>query len=57
MGLYDVSMFMCLLGFGIYILFDSSHMCGMMYLFSDMMYMLVRYASPSGLDFIMAMWN
>ena len=36
MGLYDV--FMSLLGFGI----------DMMLLFRDMLYMLVKYASPSG---------
>ena len=38
MGLYDVPMFMSLFGFGI----------GMMLLYSDVLYMLVRYASPSG---------
>ena len=36
MGLYDVPLFMTLFGFGICILF------------SDVLYMLVRYASPSG---------
>ena len=33
--------------FCIGMMFTSSHMCGMMLLFSDMLYMLVRYASPS----------
>ena len=28
-------------------MFSSFHVCGMMLLFSDMLYMLVRYASPS----------
>ena len=48
MGLYDVPMFMSLFGFGIGMMFASFHVCGMMLLFSDMLYMLVRYASPSG---------
>ena len=38
MARYDVHMFMSLFGFGI----------GMMLLFSDVLYMLVIYASPSG---------
>ena len=33
MGLYDVPTFMSLLGFGIYRMFASFHMCGMMLLF------------------------
>ena len=47
MGLYDVPMVMSLLGFGIGMLFTNVHMCEMMLLFSAMLYMLVRYASPS----------
>ena len=34
MGLYDVTMIMSLLGFGM--MFDNFHLCGMMLLFSDM---------------------
>ena len=48
MGLYDVAMFMYLFGFGIGMMFANFHVCGMMFLFSDMLYMLVSYASPSG---------
>ena len=36
-------MFMPLFGFGIGMMFVSFHMCGMMLLFSDMLYMLVTY--------------
>ena len=46
MSLYDVCMFMSLFGFGMG-MFDSFHIRGMM-LFSDVLYMLVRYASPCG---------
>ena len=48
MGLYDVPMFMSLFGFEIGMMFASFHVCGIMLLFSDVLYMLVRYASPSG---------
>ena len=44
MGLYDVSMFMSLFDFRIGMMFASFHALGMMLLFSDMVYMLVRYA-------------
>ena len=37
-----------LLGFGIGMMFAGFHECGMMLLFIDILYMLVRYASPSG---------
>ena len=37
MGLYEVSMFMSLLGFGMGIMFANHHICGMM-LFNPMMY-------------------
>ena len=49
MGLYEAHIFMSLLGFGICIgmMFASFHMYGIMLLFSDMLYMLVRYASSS----------
>ena len=40
-------MVMSFLGFGIGMLFFNVHMCGMMLLFSALLYMLVRYASPS----------
>ena len=46
--MYDVPMFMSLFGFGIGMLFASFHVCGMMLSFSDRLYMLVIYASPSG---------
>ena len=49
MGLYDVPMFMSLFGFGIGMMFASFHVCGMM---SDVLYMLVRYARPSGPMFL-----
>ena len=48
MGLYDVPMFMSLFGFGIRMMFASFHVSEMMLLFSDVLYMLVRYACPSG---------
>ena len=48
MGLYDIHIFMSLFGFGIVMMFASFLVCGMMLLFSDMLYMLVRYASASG---------
>ena len=48
MGLYDVHMFMSLFGFGIGMMFATFHVYGMMLLFGDVLYMLVRYASPSG---------
>ena len=41
-------MFMSLFGFGIVMMFASFHVCGMMLLFSDVLYMLVIYASQSG---------
>ena len=47
MGLYDVPMFMSLFGFAIGMMFASFDVWGIM-LFSDMVYMLVRYASPRG---------
>ena len=46
MGLYGVPLFMSLLGFGIGMMFASFHMLGMRLLFSEMLYMLVRHASP-----------
>ena len=49
MCLYDVPMLMSLFGFVICMMFASFHVCGMMLLFSDVLYMLVRYARPSGL--------
>ena len=48
MGQYDVPMFMSLFSFGIGMLFASFHVCGMLPLFSDVLYILVRYARPSG---------
>ena len=44
LDLYDVSMFMSLLGFGMGIMF-ANDLYEMM-LFSAMLYMLVRYANP-----------
>ena len=41
-------MIMSLFGFRIGKMFVSGHVLGVMLLFSDMLYMLVRYASPSG---------
>ena len=38
MGLYDVPMFISLLGFGISMMFTHFHVCGMMSLFSVMLY-------------------
>ena len=40
-------MFISLFGFGIGMMFASFHVGGMLLLFSDMSYMLVRYASSS----------
>ena len=48
MRLYPVSIFMFLFGFGIGMMFASFHVCGMMLLHSDVLYMLVSYACPSG---------
>ena len=48
MGLYEVPMFISLLGFGIGILFPNFHVCRKMLLFSAMLYMLVRYVNPKG---------
>ena len=48
MGLCGVPMFMSLFDFGIAMMFASFHVWGMMLLFSYVLYMLVRYASPSG---------
>ena len=49
MGLYKVPMFMSLLGFGMGYRFANFHVFRVMLLFNVMLYMLVRYASPSGL--------
>ena len=57
-------MFMSMFGFGIGMMFASLDVCEMMLLFSDMLHMLVRYASlrgPMCLRYLMltlsAMWN
>ena len=46
-GLYDVPMIMSLFGFGIGMMFASFYVLVMMLLFSDVLYMSVRFASPS----------
>ena len=38
MGLYEVTMFMSLLGFGMSIMFANLHACGMMLLSNVMLY-------------------
>ena len=48
MGLYDVPMFMFFLGFGIGMMFADLNVCVMVLLFNTLLYMSVRYASPSG---------
>ena len=48
MGLYDVLTFMSSFGFWIGMMFASFHVWGIILLFSDILYMLVRYASPGG---------
>ena len=47
MGLYDVPMFMSMFGFGIGMMFASFYVWRMMLLFSNVLCMLMRYASPS----------
>ena len=44
MGLYEVPLSMCLLGFGIGIMLTNFHMCGIILVFN----MLARNASPRG---------
>ena len=39
---------MALLGFGMGIILDNLHVCGMMLLFNVTLNMLIRYASPRG---------
>ena len=47
MGLYDVSMFMSFYGFGIGMMFANFHVCGMLLVFTDMLYMLTDEISKS----------
>ena len=48
MGVYDVPVFISLLGFDIGMMFANSHVYMIMFIFRAMLYMLVRNASPSG---------
>ena len=47
MRLYYVPKFMSFLGFGIGAMFSNVHGCGIILLFSNMLYMLMRYTSPN----------
>ena len=46
MGLYEVPLSMCLLGFGMGTMLTSFHMCGIMLVLRAVFNMLVRNASP-----------
>ena len=48
MGLYEVPLSMCLLGFGMRIMLVNFHMCGIMLVLRAVFNMLVRNASPRG---------
>ena len=49
MGLYEVPLFVSLLGFGIGTMLAKFHMCGIMLVLRAVFNMLVRNASPRGL--------
>ena len=46
MGLYEVPLSMCLLGFGMGTMLANFHMCGIMSVLRAVFNMLVRNASP-----------
>ena len=48
MGLYEVTMSMSLLGFGMGTMLANFHMCGIMLVLRALFSMLVRNASPTG---------
>ena len=48
MGLYEVSVSISLLGFGMGSMLANFHMCGIMLLLRAVLHILVRNASPSG---------
>ena len=48
MGLYEVPLFMSLLGFGMGTMLANFHMCGIMLVLRAVFNMLVRNASPRG---------
>ena len=49
MGLYEVSMFVSLLCFGMGFMLANVHVCGMMLLFSARLCILVRYVTQNAL--------
>ena len=49
MGLYEVSVSMSLLGFGMGTMLTNFHMCGIMLVLRAVFNMLVRNASPRGI--------
>ena len=48
MGLYEVPLFMSLLGFGMGAMLANFHMCGIMLVLRAVFNMLLRIASPRG---------
>ena len=48
MGLYEVPLFMSLLGFGMGTMLDNFHMCGIILLLRAVLNILMRNASPRG---------
>ena len=52
MGLYEVPLSRSLLGFGVGTIIGDFHMCGIMFVLSEVFNMLVRNASPRGLSWI-----
>ena len=48
MGMYEVSVSMSLLGFGMKTMLANFHMCGIMLLLKAVLNMLMRNASPRG---------
>ena len=49
MGLYEVPLSMCLLGFGMGTMLANFHMCGIMLVLRAVFNMLMRNASPEAL--------
>ena len=56
MGLYEVSLFMSLLGFGMGSMLSNFHMCGIMLVLIAVFNILVRNASPRGPMVLAACW-
>ena len=50
MGLYEVPLYMSLLGIGMGTMLATFHICGIMLVFSAVINMLVRNANPRGIQ-------